>query len=364
MPSTDESPLDLSASYTAEAQRVERFNVLLLGRTGAGKSTLVNALFGTDLARAATGRPVAAGLTFHTVPGKPLGVYDAPGSELGTRSSELVHDLRDRIKSHTSGELNDQIHMALYCVSALDARLHPAEEGLIRKVSALGLPLLLVLTRAPLGRDGRPTKSGSEMATYLESLHLPVHAGRVLPVVVVDDEETGESAHGLDALYEAMLEAAAPAVRRAIDRAVAKSIGRQSWARRRDAGMAVLKAAGEALGTKNSDELLEKLFSDVAAIYRVDAEDAQQAAGTVVRLARSAWSATRKTSKVPKGGATGIFSDIVVEPAVITAIGTVWVGVCETLARGGLRTPGGSLDLERLQHDVEENLLRRWRTRA
>ena len=115
--------------------------------------------------------------------------------------------------------------MALYCVPAIDARLHPAEEGLIRKVSALGLPVLLVLTRAPLGRDGRPTRSASEMAVYLVSLHLLVHAGRVHPVVAVDDVETGEWAHGLDALYEAMLEAAASGVRRAIGRSPSPSAG-------------------------------------------------------------------------------------------------------------------------------------------
>ncbi|GAA4688775.1 putative GTPase [Promicromonospora umidemergens] len=364
MPPTDDSPLDRGAAYTAEAQRAERFNVLLLGRTGAGKSTLVNALFDVDLARTGIGRPVTERLTLHAVPGKPLGVYDAPGSELGTRSSELVHDLRDRIKSHTSGDLNEQIHMALYCVHAIDARLHPAEEGLIRKVSALGLPVLLVLTRAPLGHDGRLTRSAFEMAAYLESLQLPVHAGRAHAVVAVDDVETGESAHGLDALYEAMLEAAAPAVRSAIDRAVAKSVGRQSWARRRNAGMAVLKAAGEAFSTKNSDELLEKLISEVAAIYRVESGEAQEAAGTVVRLARTAWSVTRKASEAPSSGGAGTFADVIIEPAVITVIGTVWIGVCETLARGGLRTPDGSLDLERLRHDVEEDLLRRWRTQT
>lgn len=357
----DGPAFDPASAYAAGTQQVDRFNVLVLGRTGSGKSTLVNAVFEADLAPTGVGRPVTEQLRLHTVPGKPVGIYDAPGSELGTKARDLGREIREHVSSCASGDLSEQVHMALYCVPTVDGRLHPAEEALIQQVSTLGLPVLLVLTRASQGRDGRLTRSSAEMVSHLESLRLPVYGGRAHPVMAVPDAETGESMHGLDDLYESMLDAAPLAVRGALDRAAAKAVRRRAWERRRRAALVVVQASGAAAQTGDSDDLLEKLLADVAAIYRIEVNGVDRAAHTVVRVARTVWSTVRRASKQPVRE-FGPVADVLFEPAVIGVVGAVWIGVCEVLARGGLRTAEGSVDLERLRRGVEDELRRRWAT--
>ena len=55
----------------------------MIGRTGAGKSTLVNAIFGETVMPTGTGASVTGPLVEHRVAGAPLVLLDTPGLELG-----------------------------------------------------------------------------------------------------------------------------------------------------------------------------------------------------------------------------------------------------------------------------------------
>jgi predicted GTPase len=44
--------------YEEEAAKIGRFNLAIFGKTGTGKSTLINAVFGEDVAPTGIGEPV------------------------------------------------------------------------------------------------------------------------------------------------------------------------------------------------------------------------------------------------------------------------------------------------------------------
>ena len=73
---------DLESSRSLSNEDMPPFNVLIAGPTGAGKSTLINAILRKPVAKTGKGRPVTADIQAWTVDGVPITVYDTPGLEL------------------------------------------------------------------------------------------------------------------------------------------------------------------------------------------------------------------------------------------------------------------------------------------
>ncbi|WP_353888713.1 GTPase [uncultured Microbacterium sp.] len=62
-PKVDDTPF-LEANETAKS-RYGRFNLAVVGGTGVGKSSLINAVFGRDLAKVGKGLPVTRGADYY-----------------------------------------------------------------------------------------------------------------------------------------------------------------------------------------------------------------------------------------------------------------------------------------------------------
>ena len=75
-----------------EAQRnLGRVNVLIAGRTGVGKSTLINSVFQGRLAPTGQGEPVTQTTRLLTKEGIPLAIWDTRGLELADFQKISVH---------------------------------------------------------------------------------------------------------------------------------------------------------------------------------------------------------------------------------------------------------------------------------
>lgn len=65
-----------------EIKNMPQVNVLIVGKSGVGKSTLINSVFRENLADTGIGKPVTKHLRKITKEGIPIALYDTQGLEL------------------------------------------------------------------------------------------------------------------------------------------------------------------------------------------------------------------------------------------------------------------------------------------
>ena len=124
-----------------------RVNILIAGKTGVGKSTLINAVFQGDLATTGQGRPVTPNTREIKKEGIPVSIFDTRGLEL-EKFQETLSELTDFLDERgRQKDPNEHIHCAWLCISQDSSRVEEAEEKLCKTLSQR-MPVIVVITKA------------------------------------------------------------------------------------------------------------------------------------------------------------------------------------------------------------------------
>jgi len=145
-------PLSVWEEKLTEARKaIGRFNIIVAGRTGVGKTTLIGAIFGEDVGNTLMGRPRTRGRIWYPVsPGEAdiLRLCDTEGLEM-ERYKETLDGLKREIETrNASGDPFDHIHVAWLCIDEPSLTVQQGEEELVKLLSREGIPVIVVLTKA------------------------------------------------------------------------------------------------------------------------------------------------------------------------------------------------------------------------
>lgn len=128
-----------------------RCNLLIMGKTGTGKSTLLNYICGDQLAKTGTGKPVTGeGLYEYKalINGQEVMIFDSWGIEAGKvdRWRTLIDNA---LKSHgVQKSMEEWFHSVIYCIQAGGDRVEDIDSEIIKKFLQEGYHLTIVLTKA------------------------------------------------------------------------------------------------------------------------------------------------------------------------------------------------------------------------
>lgn len=124
-------------------------NIIVAGIAGVGKSTLINAVFGSKLAATGIGRPITPQIAEYQDGDIPIRIWDTVGLELDAeKTRQSIKDIKATIASKASSNSPyDRIHAIWYCVNSYSSRYMDAEYEFIKELHAVGVPFVIVLTQ-------------------------------------------------------------------------------------------------------------------------------------------------------------------------------------------------------------------------
>lgn len=141
---------NLNTLFSQEVEEISHVNIMIVGGTGVGKSSLINTIFLKEIAKVGNGKPITQGIVKYQTPNMPIIIFDTEGYEIidgAIDNSNFEKNVMTEIRKRQASTLKEQIHLYWYCISAGNHRITEYDLNNIRQLTNLGIKLAIVITQ-------------------------------------------------------------------------------------------------------------------------------------------------------------------------------------------------------------------------
>lgn len=159
----------LDEEFEKLKKTIKRPNILLVGGTGAGKSSLINHIFGGDIAASGTGRPITQNIDRYEDEGSKVVIYDSKGYEIGSeKEKQFMDDVIGLCQKDS--QASETIHIVWYFIQAPGSRITRFDIESIRKIQESKTPVAIIFTKSDLVNADDTESLKSEISESLSNL--------------------------------------------------------------------------------------------------------------------------------------------------------------------------------------------------
>ena len=142
----------LQNEFVRLKQEIQKPNILIAGATGVGKSSLINMVFGENVAIVGTGKPVTQKIDVYESTQTDVRIFDSKGYEIGENADQEFFESVIQL-AKTNNDPAKAIHLIWYCIACSNNRVTDYDLSAINTFMNAGLSVAVVLTKADLAMD-------------------------------------------------------------------------------------------------------------------------------------------------------------------------------------------------------------------
>ena len=126
-------------------------NILIIGKTGVGKSTIINKIAGKKVAETGSGKPITQEIQKCEINDK-ITIFDSQGIEVANYQS-TKEKIEKFLSQNATKECDKMIHIAWFCIAESGRRIENADLELWKMLQDYKVPILIIITKAEQDKD-------------------------------------------------------------------------------------------------------------------------------------------------------------------------------------------------------------------